>query len=88
MRKIIFIFTFLSLFVLSADAEDGCATGYACSLDDMKKQENQRTEQNQQNIEKSKDKQKEEKKDGVFVDGGKYNKPEYTEMFTKYDLIP
>lgn len=71
-----------------------CVTGYACSLKELQKQEQeyrvqnekatlQKNTQSQKHISKQKN-----KNDGVFVDGKEKNSPKYTEMFTLKGIIP
>ena len=88
MNKLMLILAVLFSFVLNTYAEESCITGYACSLEDMKKQEQQSVEQNNQDNKQPKEKPKKEKRKSIFVDGGKYNKPEYTEMFMFNNWLP
>lgn len=70
---------------------DGCETGYACSIENLNNNTIQQKEK--ENIKKEPDlknnsKEQEKKQQGIFVDGGKYNKPEYTETFWNFGLFP
>lgn len=56
-----------------------CVTGYACSIKDLNKDDKSKKEEK---IKTDKEEKESKKKKGFFVDGGKYNKPEYTEFFT------
>lgn len=87
-KNLVSIFT-LIVFSLPLYAND-CVTGYACSIDGLKNQENTNVnktdDKNKQKVKKQKNKKKDKK--GIFVDGGEYNKPEYTEIFMKNIIMP
>ena len=83
---VIGILLFTNLYAYSED----CETGYACPIDKIQQQNTQNDEmKDQQNKKKKtvKAKKEKKKKGKIFVDGGEYNSPAYTEMFTKYDFF-
>jgi len=83
--------TILTLLTLNSIALADCTTGYACSIKDL---ENQIDEQSANQQEKGKSsengiqKDKNNKKDSIFVDGKENNSPEYTEVFTLKGILP
>ena len=80
-KKLVFTLLLINFTNLLSYGE--CVTGYACSIKDIDKENKSKKEEKVKNDNKNTEKEKpNQKKKGFFVDGGKYNKPEYTEFFT------
>jgi len=88
--KIKMLFAVIIFAAVSAVYAQDCVTGFACSINSEKEQaettDGNINEENNQNAEKPKTEKK--KRKSIFVDGGEYNKPEYTEIFMKNIIMP
>ncbi|MCR5260216.1 MAG: hypothetical protein K6C94_00075 [Candidatus Gastranaerophilales bacterium] len=89
MKKYLWFILFV-LFLSPVVCAKDCVTGFACSINGEKEQvettDGNINGENNQNAEKPKKNKK--KRKSFFVDGGEYNRPEYTEIFMKNIIMP